>query len=60
MVLRRQRNAAYRGEDGFDSRWIKVALKDPFIYIAGAAFFFSSVAITGFGIFLPTIIQGLG
>ncbi|KAF6831054.1 major facilitator superfamily transporter [Colletotrichum plurivorum] len=60
MVLRKQRNATYRGEDGLDKKWIKVAFKDPFIYVAGAAFFTSSVAITGFTIFLPTIIKGLG
>ncbi|KAF9882166.1 putative high-affinity nicotinic acid transporter protein [Colletotrichum karsti] len=60
MVLRKQKNMAFRGEDGFDKKWIKLAFTDPFIYIAGAAFFTSSVAITGFSIFLPTIIKGLG
>lgn len=60
MVLRKQKNAAYRGEDGLDKKWVKVAFQDPFIYVAGAAFFTSSVAITGFTIFLPTIIKGLG
>lgn len=60
MVLRKERNSAYRGEDEFKMKWVKLAFKDPYIYVAGAAFFFSSVAITGFGVFLPTIIQGLG
>lgn len=60
MELRKQKNIEYRGETKFNPRWIKLAFKDPFIYIAGGAFFFSSVAITGFSIFLPTIIRGLG
>lgn len=61
MRLRRLRDEAFRGgKDEFDSKWIKLALKDPFIYVCGLAFFTSSVAITGFGVFLPTIIAGLG
>lgn len=60
MVLRKQRDLAYRGEDKLGSKWIKLAFADPFIYVAGVAFFTSSVAISGFSIFLPTIIKGLG
>ncbi|KAI4865673.1 major facilitator superfamily domain-containing protein [Hypoxylon rubiginosum] len=60
MRFRRLRDEAFRGRDEFDSKWIKAALKDPFIYVCGLAFFTSSVAITGFGVFLPTIIAGLG
>ncbi|SPO06473.1 related to allantoate transport protein [Cephalotrichum gorgonifer] len=60
MALRKERNAAFRGEDGFDRKWIKISLKDSFVYVAGAAFFTSSVAISGFSVFLPTIIKGFG
>lgn len=60
MRLRKKRDEVFRGKDNFDKKWIKLALKDPFIYICGIAFFTSSVAITGFGVFLPTIIAGLG
>lgn len=60
MVLRKQRDTAYRGDDDLSSSWIKIAFKDWYIYIAGAAFFTSSVAISGFTTFLPTIIKGLG
>ena len=60
MLLRKQRDSMYRGEDKFDKKWIKESLKDPFIYLIALAFFTSSVAITGFGVFLPTIIAGLG
>lgn len=60
MALKKQRDAAYRGDDKFDWKYARMALKDPFVYSAALAFFFSSVAIFGFGTFLPTIIRGLG
>lgn len=60
MALRRMRDARYRGEDDLKSKYVRLALKDVFIYVAGVGFFFSSVAITGFNVFLPTIIKGLG
>jgi MFS family permease len=60
MRLRKMRDETFRGKDTFDKKWIKMSLKDPFIYVCGIAFFTSSVAITGFGVFLPTIIAGLG
>lgn len=60
MRLRKKRDETFRGKDILDKKWIKMSLKDPFIYVCGIAFFTSSVAITGFGVFLPTIIAGLG
>ena len=60
MRLKKQRDFMLRGEAKFDRKWIKIALTDPFVYLLGIAFFTSSVAINGFGVFLPTIIQGLG
>ncbi|KAH8886035.1 MFS general substrate transporter [Thozetella sp. PMI_491] len=60
MVLRKQRDAFYRGGAESNKKWLKPSFTDPFVYLLGLAFFTSSVAITGFGVFLPTIIQGLG
>lgn len=62
MVAKMQRDANYRGtgEGSEIRRWLKPSLTDPFVYLLGVAFFTSSVAITGFGVFLPTIIKGLG
>jgi MFS family permease len=60
MRLKKKRDFMIRGEQKFDRKWIKIALTDPFIYLLGIAFFTSSVAINGFGVFLPTIISGLG
>ena len=60
MRLKSQRDFMLRGQEKFDRKWIKIALTDPFVYLLGIAFFTSSVAINGFGVFLPTIIAGLG
>ncbi|WYZ34266.1 hypothetical protein EsH8_I_000542 [Colletotrichum jinshuiense] len=60
MRLKKQRDFMLRGKDKFERRWIKIALMDPFVWLLGIAFFTSSVAINGFGVFLPTIISGLG
>lgn len=60
MQLKKKRDFMVRGEDKFDRKWIKLALTDPFVYMLGIAFFTSSIAINGFGVFLPTIIAGLG
>ena len=61
MRLRKQRDAAYKGaDDEFRWSYVREALTDPFIYVASLAFFTSSVAIFGYGTFLPTLIRGFG
>jgi hypothetical protein len=60
MRLKKKRDFSLRGKTEFDRKWIKDTLTDPFVYLLGVAFFTSSVAINGFGIFLPTIIAGMG
>ncbi|KAK5163861.1 uncharacterized protein LTR77_010255 [Saxophila tyrrhenica] len=60
MKLKKGRDFLHRGQQKFDRKWIRLTLKDPYVYMLGLAFFTSSVAINGFGVFLPTIILGLG
>lgn len=60
MVLRKKRDSVFKGDDVFDWKYARMAFKDPFVYLASGVFFFSSVAIFGFGTFLPTIIRGFG
>lgn len=60
MRLKRKRDYVLRGEHKFDWKWARESLMDPFVYLLGTAFFTSSVAINGFGVFLPSIIKGLG
>jgi len=35
MLQRRQRNMIYRGDDESKGKWMRLAFKDPFIYLAG-------------------------
>lgn len=58
MRLRKQRDIIYKGGDKSDWKWAKEALTDPYIYHASIGFFTSSVAIFGFGTFLPTLLKG--
>ena len=60
MMLKKQQDIKYRGDTHFDHKWVKATLTDPFVWLLGIAFFTSSVAINGFRVFLPTIIEGLG
>lgn len=60
MRARKERDAVYKGEDEFSWRYVKMAFMDPFVYIAAAGLFLSSVPLFGFATFLPTIIKGLG
>ncbi|KAG9683638.1 high-affinity nicotinic acid transporter, partial [Aureobasidium melanogenum] len=60
MVARKQRNLVTRGTEEFSWSHVRVAFTDPIIYIASASFFSASIALFGFGTFLPTIIKGLG
>jgi MFS family permease len=60
MRMRKERDATYKGVDKFEWKWVRMALTDPFVYVASLAFFTSSVAIFGYGMFLPTLIRGFG
>jgi MFS family permease len=60
MKLKKHVDLKFKGDSHFDPKWIKATLTDPFVWLLGIAFFTSSVAINGFRVFLPTIIEGLG
>ncbi|PGH09208.1 hypothetical protein AJ79_05737 [Helicocarpus griseus UAMH5409] len=60
MRARHQRDAIYKGVEEFSWSYVKMAFVDPFIYVASLGLFCSSVPLFGFGLFLPTIIKGLG
>ncbi|OBT70771.1 hypothetical protein VF21_10192 [Pseudogymnoascus sp. 05NY08] len=60
MNARIKRDATYKGEEKFSWKYVRMAVSDPLIYIAGVALFCSSIPLFGFGTFLPTIIVGLG
>ena len=60
MLARKRRDAIYKGDDKFSWAYAKMALLDPFVYMAAFCLFCSSIPLFGFGTFLPTIIKGLG
>ena len=61
MRARKQRHLAYKGSsDEFSWKYAKMALTDPFIYVAGLCLFCASIPLFGFGTFLPTLIKGMG
>lgn len=60
MRARKRRDVIYKGTEEFTWAYARMAFTDPFVYLAGFVFFCSSIALFGFGTFLPTIIKGLG
>jgi MFS family permease len=61
IVMRiKEQNHPYKETKGLDRAQVVMALKDPFLYVASAALFCSSIALFGFGTFLPTLLRGMG
>ncbi|KAH8171214.1 major facilitator superfamily protein [Sarocladium implicatum] len=62
VVMRRirERNNPYKESSGLDWSQFRMALTDPFVYLASVSLFCSSIAMFGFGTFLPTLLKGLG
>ena len=60
MRARRERDARYKGSSQFSWTYVRMALADPLIYVAGITLFANSICLLSFGTFLPTIIRGLG
>lgn len=60
MRARKFRDIANRGTDESPMKHSRMALTDTCVYVAAVCLFCCSIAIFGFGTFLPTIIEGLG
>lgn len=60
MSDRRQRDIAYTGTDEFSWSFVWMAFTDSMVWVAGISLFCAGIPLFGFGIFLPTIIRGLG
>ncbi|KAK5055421.1 hypothetical protein LTR84_013171 [Exophiala bonariae] len=60
MLLKKQRDLLYKGEDEFKPKHAWAAATDPLVYLVAFSLFSSSLPLLGFGTFLPTIIRGLG
>lgn len=62
LFMKRIREQGNPEKEGHSLRWseFKMALTDPFVYLAAISLFCSSIAMFGFGTFLPTLLKGLG
>lgn len=61
VVRIKEQNHPYKETTkGVDWPQVVMALTDPFVYLASVALFCSSIALFGFGTFLPTLLKGLG
>ncbi|RVX67765.1 hypothetical protein B0A52_07888 [Exophiala mesophila] len=60
MLLKKQRDVLYKGEDTFKTRYVWSAVTDLLVYLVAFSLFASSLPLLGFGTFLPTIIRGFG
>ena len=60
MEERRRRDVAYTGPDEFSLSYVWMAFTDVMVWVAAFSLFCAGIPLFGFGIFLPTIIRGLG
>lgn len=60
MEDKRRRDFIYKGESKLSWADVRLAFTDPVVIMAGVCLFCASIPLFGFGIFLPTIISGLG
>lgn len=56
----REQNNPYKESTSLDWGQVKMALTDPFVYLASISLFCSSIAMFGFGTFLPTLLKAMG
>ncbi|KAJ6442311.1 C6 transcription factor [Purpureocillium lavendulum] len=60
MLERRRRDVAYTGSDEFSWSFVRMAFTDTMVWVAAMSLFCAGIPLFGYGIFLPTIIKGLG
>lgn len=61
VELKMKRDIAYTGEDlGFSWSYVWMAMTDSVVWVGALSIFCAGIPLFGFGIFLPTIIQGMG
>ncbi|KAK4546289.1 hypothetical protein LTR36_001966 [Oleoguttula mirabilis] len=60
MRRRSIQRAAYIGNEDFSWEELRIALKDPKVYLSGLLQFCQDILLYGFSTFLPSIIKGMG
>ncbi|KAI1047824.1 hypothetical protein LB505_013571 [Fusarium chuoi] len=59
MILIKERNHPFKETEGFSWKQVVMALTDPLVWLASVSLFCASIALFGFGTFLPTLLKGL-
>ncbi|EKJ72338.1 hypothetical protein FPSE_07458 [Fusarium pseudograminearum CS3096] len=59
MNIIKERNNPFKETEEFSWKQVGMAVTDPLIWLASVALFCSSIALFGFGTFLPTLLRGL-
>ncbi|RSL53522.1 hypothetical protein CEP51_014878 [Fusarium floridanum] len=59
MLVIKERNHPFKETEKFSWKQVVMALTDPMVYLSSCALFCSSIALFGFGTFLPTLLKGL-
>lgn len=59
MLVIKERNHPFKETQKFSWKQVVMALTDPMVYLSSCALFCSSIALFGFGTFLPTLLKGL-
>ncbi|RFU72905.1 mfs transporter [Trichoderma arundinaceum] len=60
MKVREAQRAQYMGSEDFSWEEIRIAVKDPKLYLSGAVQFCQDILLYGFSTFLPSIIVSMG
>ncbi|KAH8691043.1 MFS transporter [Phaeosphaeriaceae sp. PMI808] len=60
MQIRERNRATYMGSERFDWREVRIALKDPKMWLSGSIQFLQDILLYGFSTFLPAIIMSMG
>ncbi|KAF5000350.1 hypothetical protein FGRMN_1818 [Fusarium graminum] len=59
MNMIKERNHPFEKTDKFSWKQVAMAMTDPLVWLASISLFCSSIALFGFGTFLPTLLKGL-
>ncbi|KAK7423496.1 hypothetical protein QQX98_000953 [Neonectria punicea] len=59
MMVIKERNNPFKETEHFSWKQVAMAITDPLVWLASIALFCSSIALFGFGTFLPTLLRGL-
>ncbi|KAK5195889.1 hypothetical protein LTR47_002824 [Exophiala xenobiotica] len=60
MRIRDQQRSQYMGSDKLDWQEVRIAFKDPKLYLSGAIQFCQDILLYGFSTFLPAILKAAG